>query len=231
MKNLRIGDEVLDASENYVPVYSFGHRHEYVEGEFFQFLPSGLEMSKDHMVAVGGRFVPASLVQLGDELESENGHAMTVESIQTVSRQGLYAPFTTLGTILVNNIKASNYVTWQASDCLMIGCWTTPLPFWWVAHMSQLPHRICRQFWLSGATKEYTVHGMSTWVAVPHRLSLWLFEQNAAIVAVVLVPVLSVGFFSMAVEGFVSCLYISFLDLQRYDCSCRLSGTCLHKKY
>jgi hypothetical protein len=163
-------------------------------------------MSKDHMVAVGGRFVPASLVQLGDELESENGHAMTVESIQTVSRQGVYAPFTTSGTILVNNVKASNYVTWQGSDRLMIGSWATPLSFQWVAHMSQSPHRLRRQFWLRGAAEEYTVHGMSTWVAVPHRLLLWLFEQNAAIVAVVLVPVLSLGFFSMAVEGFVSCL-------------------------
>lgn len=114
IKDLKVGDEVLDAFENYVPVYSFGHRHEYVEGEFLQFLPSGLEMSKDHMVGVGGRFIPASLVQIGDQLESANGHVMTLESIQTVRRQGVYAPFTTSGTILVNNVILLHCKTWIA---------------------------------------------------------------------------------------------------------------------
>jgi hypothetical protein len=70
MKHLMIGDEVLVASGNYELVYSFGHRHESIEGDFLQLLPSNLEISNDHMVMLAGRrFVPASLVQIGDELE------------------------------------------------------------------------------------------------------------------------------------------------------------------
>lgn len=82
----------------------------------------------------------------------------------------------------------------------MIGGWTTPLPFQWVVHISQSPHRIYRQFWFCGP-EEYTENGMSTWVDAPHKLSLWLFDQNAAFVTVALVSLLSLGVFSMVVEG------------------------------
>jgi hypothetical protein len=203
MKALEIGDEVLAASGKYEQVYSFGHRHESATATFLQFLPSTLEISRDHMLLVEGKYVPASDVQVGDELETASGDVVVVEGINTVVRSGVYAPFTSSGTIVVSNIKASNYVAFQDSDRLIVGGWETPFTYQWIAHMSQSPHRILSQLGLTGA-EEYTVDGMSTWIAGPHELSQWLIAQNGVVVAVMLVPAVGLGMLSMAVEGFVS---------------------------
>jgi endo-alpha-1,4-polygalactosaminidase (GH114 family) len=189
MKKLEIGDEVLAAAGKYEQVYSFGHRHESVRAEFLQLLPSTLEISRDHMLLVRGRYVPASAVQVGDELESASGDVITVKAINTVVRTGVYAPFTSSGTIVVSNIKAS-----------IVGGWETPFTYQWIAHMSQSPHRILSRLGLSGA-EEYTVDGMSTWIAGPHELSQWLIGQNWAVMTVVLVPAMSLGMLSMVLES------------------------------
>ena len=204
MKALEIGDEVLAAAAGkYEKVYSFGHRHESVTATFLQFLPSTLEISRDHMVLVQGKYVPASAVQVGDHLESGSGDVIMVEAIHTVTRSGVYAPFTSSGSIVVSNIKASNYIAFQDSDRLIVGGYETPFTYQWIAHMSQSPHRILSQLGLTGA-EEYTVDGMSTWIAGPHELSQWLMDQNGVIVAVMLVPAFGLGMLSMAVEGLVS---------------------------
>jgi trypsin len=203
MKDLQLGDNVLAATGKYEKVYSFGHRHESVRAEFLQLLPSTLEISRDHMLLVRGRYVPASAVQVGDELESASGDVVIVEAINTVVRTGVYAPFTSSGTIVVSNIKASNYIAFQDSGRLIVGGWETPFTYQWIAHMSQSPHRILSQLGLSGA-EEYTVDGMSTWIAGPHELSQWLIDQNGAIVTVMLVPAVGLGMLSMAVERVVS---------------------------
>jgi hypothetical protein len=72
------------------------------------FFNCSLEISRDHMLLVRGKYVPASAVQVGDELESASGNVMIVEAINTVVRTGVYAPLTSSGTIIVSNIKASN---------------------------------------------------------------------------------------------------------------------------
>jgi hypothetical protein len=204
MKHLNIGDEVLAASGSYERVYSFGHRHEHVEGEFLQFFPSGIEISRDHMIMLGGQFVPASFVKIGDELETVTGNTMAVEAIERVVRSGVYAPFTSSGTIVVNGIKASNYVAFQGSEYIIVGNgWETPLTFQWIAHLSQSPHRVLSRLGWSG-DEEYNEDGMSTWIAGPHEFSNWLLEQNGVVVTVILVPAVGFGLLSMGVEGIVS---------------------------
>jgi hypothetical protein len=59
--------------------------------------------------------------------------------------------------------------------------------------MSQSPHRMLSQLGLSGGAEEYTVDGMSTWIAGPHELSQWLIDQNGVIVTAMLVPAVSSG--------------------------------------
>lgn len=203
MKDLQIGDEVLTASGNYEQVYSFGHRHESIKSEYIRFLPCGLEITKEHMVMIGGgHFVPASFVNVGDELESiEDGVTVTVESIETVIRSGAYAPFTASGTIVVNNVKASTYIAFQESDRLMVGGWKTPLTFQWIAHMSQSPHRIIVALGLSGGSEEeYTEFGMSSWISGPYAFGVWVLEQNGVIMSMVLIPAMVLGVMSMAAE-------------------------------
>jgi hypothetical protein len=208
MKHLKIGDEVLTNSGNYEQVYSFGHRLETIEAEFIQLLPSGLEISRDHMVLVKGRYIPASLVQVGDMLESSSGNFVTVDSIERVIRNGVYAPFTTSGTIVVSSIKASTYVAFQDTDRLHIGSWETPLTFQWVAHVSQSPHRLFTRLGWAG-TEDYTVDGKSVWIAGPHDFAEWLMEQNGMVVGAVLVPGIGLGLMSMAMEEIVSCFDFS----------------------
>jgi trypsin len=203
MKDLEIGDEVLAAAGKYEKVYSFGHRHESVKAEFLHILPSSLEISRDHMLLVRGRYVPASAIQVGDELESASGDVIIVEAINTVVRTGVYAPFTSSGTIVVSNIKVSNYIAFQDSGRLIVGGWETPFTYQWIAHMSQSPHRMLSRLGLSGA-EEYTVDGMSTWIAGPHELSQWLVDQNGVIVTAMLVPAVGLGMLSMVTEWIVS---------------------------
>jgi hypothetical protein len=87
MKDIKIGDEVLTATGKYERIYSFGHRHESIEAEFLQLIPSGLEISGDHMLMVDGHFTPASSVQVGDELESSNGEIIKVDAVRRVMRE------------------------------------------------------------------------------------------------------------------------------------------------
>jgi hypothetical protein len=205
MASLQLGDEVLVGSGKYEPVYSFGHRHETAEASFLRFLPSGLELSTDHMVLVGGHYIPASTVRVGDFFETATtATLMLVESIETVKRKGVYAPFTMSGTIAVNNVKASSYVSFQGSDHLMIGKWRTPLTFQWLAHMSQGPHRMWIRLFGVGA-EEYTEDGMSTWIKLPHGLGQWYLEQNSTVMLVLMVPVLAFLVVVAAYEAVYGC--------------------------
>jgi hypothetical protein len=157
------------------------------------------------MLLVRDKYVPASAVQVGDELESASGDVIIVDAINTVVRSGVYAPFTSSGTIVVSNVKASNYIAFQDSDRLIFGGWETPFTYQWIAHMSQSPHRIWSQLGLIAA-EEYTVDGMSTWIAAPHELSQWLINQNGVVVIVLLVPAIGIGMLIMAVESLISML-------------------------
>jgi hypothetical protein len=193
MHALELGDEVLTDSTTgtYAPVYSFGHREESNVAKFLQLLPSKIELSENHMVFVdSGKAIPASTVKVGDILSS----GQEVTGIKTVIRQGAFAPFTSSGTIVVNGVQASNYITLQEnSGTIMIGPFSTGLSFHWLAHVSQIPHRT----WCSIATActedAYNENGISKWVDLEHRFFKWLLHPNNAIVmALLIIPLLLV---------------------------------------
>jgi hypothetical protein len=189
MKDLQLGDEVLVAQGTYEKVYSFGHRHESIEADFLQFLPSGLEISEEHMVKMGNRHVPAYAVQVGDQLESASGELITVEEIKTVVRKGVYAPFTMSGTIVVSNVKASSYVSFQESETLVIGGVATPVGYQWIAHLSQAPRRLYARVFGVVTDEQYIPEsGMSSRVQGPLDAWEWYLGQNAIVMVVLLVP-------------------------------------------
>lgn len=202
MKDLKLGDEVLTCTGMFETVYSFGHRHETMESTFLQFLPSNLEISKDHMLKIDGRYIPASQVQIGDQLEVASGEFVIIKGIQTVIRKGAYAPFTASGTILVSNIKVSNYIAFQDSDCLVIGSWKTPLTYQWLAHMSQAPHRIWVR--LFGISETYSETGMSSWIDGPHKLGLLFLRQNSVVMTILLIPTLFCAHVVFALDAVIS---------------------------
>merc|ERR1712176_1412563 len=73
-----------------------------------------LEMSAEHLVFVEGKTNPvrAASIKVGDILQAQDNHAV-VQSIKKVTRNGIYNPLTSSGTIQVNGITASNYISFQ----------------------------------------------------------------------------------------------------------------------
>jgi len=205
MKDLKIGDEILVAKNTYDKVYSFGHRHESTTAEFLQFLPSGLEITNDHMVVIeGGCRVPASSIQVGDRLQLGTGELDTVTQINMVSRNGVYAPFTFSGNIVASDVMASNYIAFQDSDRLIVGNWKTPMTFQWLAHLSQSPHRIFTRLFSATIDETYTAEGISTWIEIPQKMGKWWLSQNNFVMMLLLIPVLALFLIFSMVEMLLS---------------------------
>lgn len=128
MKDLKVGDLVLtnrgvqDGPGVYEKVYAFGHRDPTITADFVEIVHAdemakkpqhSLKATKDHLIYANGEYVPAGSIQVGDVLETPTGGNSTVHRIRTVRDQGLYSPFTASGTIIVDNTKASCYVSMQ----------------------------------------------------------------------------------------------------------------------
>jgi len=118
MEALQVGDHVK-VGEGYERVYGFAHRvpdkhTEFVQLQFNEGTP--LEMSGEHLVFVDGKTNPvrADSIQVGDRLQA-NIDAV-VQKVELVARNGIYSPLTSSGTIEVNGITASNYISFQKEN-------------------------------------------------------------------------------------------------------------------
>jgi hypothetical protein len=200
MKDLKLGDMVKTSADHdrFEPVYSFGHRDATSLGDFLQFktATTTLEMSKDHMVFVSGRSIPARMVKVGDKFDDD----AVVEMIFNVVRKGVFAPFTPSGTILVNGVKASTYISFQSSPVVKIGSFETPLTYQWVAHAFEFPHRFYCNYFCQCLNEEYNEHGISVWVAEPLKMGRWLLNQSSIMIAVLLTPAVGVLVLFSALE-------------------------------
>ena len=184
--DLNVGNKVLVHGGSYETVYSFGHRNPTATAEFVRLVTKSatLELSVDHMLLVSDRFAPASMVLVGDYLS--NGDI--VSSIKMVIRRGVYAPFTTTGTIVVSGISSSSYIALQKkSSKLAFGSVQTPFTWQWLSHTFEMPHRL-----FASLGETYTNEGISRWMDLPKQAMTWLLDQNVAIQVLVLVPALSV---------------------------------------
>jgi hypothetical protein len=108
MKNLEVGDRVF-TGESYESVYAFAHKLADVKGHFLQIETdngSSLEITGDHLMFVDGQSsaVRAESVKVGDALSGAR-----VTKVGAVERNGIYAPFTTDGKLVVDGVKASSY--------------------------------------------------------------------------------------------------------------------------
>lgn len=176
MDLLAIGDYVLTDDEGtYSQVYSFAHRKADQVGSYLQIETNDnvLEISPIHMMYANGKVVRAMDVQVGDRLN----HHQVVTSIQSVVRQGLYAPFTMNGSIQVSGIRASSYVS----------LWTKE----WVAVDSAFQHIVLTPLrlycMLEGCKNEtYNDEGFPTQYA--WLVGLWINFGRAKLTTVVLPP-------------------------------------------
>jgi len=188
MNQLRLGDEVLTQNDRYESVYSWSHYNTQKEARFIQLLPSGMELSPNHLLFLdNGLAVPAGTIKAGDTLLSGD----VVTSVRSVARRGIYAPFTKSGTIVVQGQIASTFVSLQqeSNTLLLNNGWSTGITHQWLAHAFEAPHRL----WCSTKCTEesYTADGISTWVAGPLRFFTWSLQLPMILQLILLLPVLA----------------------------------------
>jgi hypothetical protein len=127
LNDLRINDKVLTDGTAYEPVYAFGHRNAYERVKFLQIFTSNsnespLEITAKHLLFLAGKANPvtAESIQVGDALRTAHSNnavgTSTVTKIVTVEKEGVYAPLTASGNLVVEGIVASAYVALQETD-------------------------------------------------------------------------------------------------------------------
>lgn len=117
MRDLAIGDSVLSSTDGrYSEVYAFGHYLPHYRMNYIQFFVQGqldpLVISSNHLLFVDGSNVPvkANKVEIGQSVYV-GGTLRNVTTLLDINQEGVFAPFTFSGTIVVNNVLASSYAT------------------------------------------------------------------------------------------------------------------------
>lgn len=211
MYNLRVGDEVLIHEGQYEPVYAFGHRQTFARAQYLKLEPSGLELTPNHMVFVNGdhRSIPAMSVRVGDQLimvKSGQMISQTVTAIQTVVREGAFAPFTRSGCIIVSDVNASTFIAFQEAESLTIGGVPTGLTFQWLAHTALLPlswFAASCSSWFAASCSDFQTdasEGMLTYLIDSFKFALWLFDRSDVVLALIAVPMAMVLILVAALE-------------------------------
>lgn len=194
IRHFLIGNYVQGNNNNnddsYSHVYTFGHYDSKMTTEYLQIYtttttnnnsnqasPPPLKLSPLRMVLLRNQtFVPASNLQVGDELGGSGVTIIIISDICQVTRTGgAYAPFTKSGTIVVNGIVASSFVTKNNNASQND---TMYLSFHWLAYFLQAPHRLwCRLLLLMmdnhhhGERYAVPQEGISPWI--PTSMMQW----------------------------------------------------------
>jgi Hint module len=166
ISQLRIGDFVKSSNNKFTQVYGFGHLDHHRQGTFLHivFRESGstmtnvlnqatfLKISAHHLVMLerNNKHYPISAkdIKVGDILSGRS-----VQSIMEVVRQGVYAPLTQSGDVMVNGILASNYVNLLQMPSI--------LDQHSMAHALFFPHRCFCHVFLALCKKEMYVNEYS----------------------------------------------------------------------
>lgn len=167
-------------------------------------------MTYDHMVYVDGKgSIPACLVLVGDSIAG----TLVTHIDQNVSLMGLYAPFTSSGTLVVNGVKVSNYVSFQTSSHLFkIDNISTPFTHQWLAHTSQFPTRLVCLYIKKCDKLEFTDNGLPVWIEWELRVVQWILSQNSFI-KTCFIAVLGTVFAVFASLELILIQWVAFLGL------------------
>uniref|UniRef100_A0A7S2XSW2 Hint domain-containing protein n=1 Tax=Attheya septentrionalis TaxID=420275 RepID=A0A7S2XSW2_9STRA len=186
-------------------VYAFSHWSHTAPTRFLQIYTTAqkdpLEITPDHLLYVqedSSYPVPAGSLKVGDLLVGTSFPPPRVIKIESVIREGLFLPFTYDGTIVVDKVLASNYVSlahppedhyhsfFQVDEVPIIS-------YHLLSHVWQTPHRlVC--MWFSNtickasASSEYE----SFWARTGRFIAEFVFKKPAIIKGPILASV--VGF-------------------------------------
>jgi len=207
INDLKLGDSVLVRGGAYEKIYSFGHYEAELQAEYLRLTTttSYLELTKDHMVFIEeGRCVPASSIKIGDKVEMSSGSYDVVNAIERVVRKGAFAPFTPSGTIIVNGVGASSFIALQESETLLVGEFDTGLKFQYLAHSFETPHRLWCSYISSCMKEQYTISGVSNWVATPLFIVQWILVQHPFLMMMLSFPLILILFALSNLVTFIS---------------------------
>ena len=196
MKDLRVGDSILTGSGSYSEVSSFGHFLENVSAEFLQIHTADqtLEMTGDHLVFLNDKLNPirTKAIKVGDVLRGETAPAK-VTKIQSVQRQGIYAPLTMEGSLVVDGIVASSYVSMQkdADEFIQVKGTNTGKSQHDYVHLGLAPFRLVCQGVSKSFCDSYDDYGMPHYVRFAVDLNEFADSQNPFIQCFILLVVVA----------------------------------------
>jgi len=223
MSNLRIGDYIAtssDEEERFEPVYSFGHyeplgRANLLEIQTDSSIAPMLQISSSHLIFVKDNGpIPASLLQVGDELVLQNSgnkesSSVTIMSLkQVITTKGLFAPFTPSGKFLVNQgLLVSSYVALakgshdDASRSIQLFHGWITINHHSMAHWFEASHRLVCHHLSDCLYETYSRdRGISTWVYGPMKLVLWVLKLPSLIKDTILLTFAGILLFSYVTE-------------------------------
>eukprot|EP00547_Thalassionema_nitzschioides_P015038 CAMPEP_0194238804 /NCGR_PEP_ID=MMETSP0158-20130606/5443_1 /TAXON_ID=33649 /ORGANISM="Thalassionema nitzschioides, Strain L26-B" /LENGTH=359 /DNA_ID=CAMNT_0038973137 /DNA_START=158 /DNA_END=1237 /DNA_ORIENTATION=- len=173
MRDLKIGDRV-QVTENgkFDTVYAFGHYQPDSVAEYLRIQATTkaapITISAPHMLFLDSRkAVPASSIKVDDILLGGN----IVTKIDKVSMMGAYAPFTHSGSIVVNGVVASNYVSLTGRSTFL------GMDMQLIAHNVVAARRALCQ--LNLCEEKYNDEGVATWI--PYHTAARIAEQEFGI--------------------------------------------------
>eukprot|EP00797_Seminavis_robusta_P003747 Sro123_g059410.2 (399) ;mRNA; f:10460-11656 len=194
MADLQVGDHVWSSKHKYEEVYAFGHYSREESGSFLQIQtkdPKGssshfapLEVTGEHLVYVLDHKNPirADSLSPGDALGQTEETARVVSKISQVKRRGLFNPLTPSGTLVVDGIDASSYISFQESKeyVELQGGLPTMLSHHDFVHVALSPFRLLCTSSLVAAhliCNSYNDHGLPFYVSFGITLIRWANEQ------------------------------------------------------
>jgi Hint module len=178
--------------DRYEPVYAFGHLREKSDPVEFLVIHTfpydkkrrPLEITGEHMVYLHGKQNPvrADSLRVGDVLRGDHYTGLTVTKIKKVKRRDQYAPLTPHGTLLVDGILASSYISLQedAREHIELGenGFTVRISQRVMVHMFLSPLRMYCMGITTDFCQTYNEDGLPPYVDLGLQIADWGIRQN-----------------------------------------------------
>lgn len=162
MEELAAREKIAVGGGEHSDVFFFGHRAGDVEAEYLRIEHTGskapLRMSESHYLYVNGALRIAGTVRAGDRLRGADGKdTVTVLYVSREKGQGMYAPTSVHGDLLVDGVVVSSY-----TDAIHPG----------LAHRLLYPLRLLYRYGLHDFATRFTLFEQRSWSNVARVLGI-----------------------------------------------------------
>jgi len=205
MDSIKVGDYVRTGNNDFSRVFSLAHLDHEFEADFLQVYAEGLEKPLEitgmHMLFASGKAIRADEVSVGDMLGESK-----VSDIKSVKRNGVYAPITESGDIVVSGIHASSYYAFLDR---------IPFNQHVMSHFFFAPHRLMCSFDFDLCENESHTNGYTNWaywaIQIMEKSNEFIAPVQCVLAALAL-PFLSAayGFEQMLIAPFTTLAVIGF---------------------